>query len=347
MDCTGCREALSELNSLKCNACDSHYCLECLCLDTNKKSSELNQDQLSALKCPSCTNVSRRKRGGKDSVFSPSVMKPKHNIENILTIEKISNLLDQKLAPKSSIMIALRKELIQDVKSMIAIETSKIVNEIKDEFTKTTEFIMDEIKVLKSGLSERDIIIKTLQSDQIQLKDELKQMQSRFSAIERLSRARNIEIQSVPDNNKNENVISMFKTLCNTLKFPVSDSDIYACRRVAKMDTSNKRPRNIIVTLNSPSQRDGLISAAQRFNKENNGNRLNTLHLGMAGESHQIYVAEHLDPETKQLFAAARKFKRDKNYAYCWVKYGKIYLRKNDNTDAKLVTSQDFLNNLN
>ncbi|KAL4718780.1 hypothetical protein ACJJTC_014218 [Scirpophaga incertulas] len=174
MDCTGCREALSELNSLK-------Y-------------------QLSALKCPSCTNVSRRKRGGKDmpSVFSPSVMKPKHNIENILTIEKISNLLDQKLAPKSSIMIALRKELIQDVKSMIAIETSKIVNEIKDEFTKTTEFIMDEIKVLKSG------------------------------------------------------------------------------------------------------------------------------------ESHHIYVAEHLDPETKQLFAAARKFKRDKNYAYCWVKYGKIYLRKND-----------------
>ncbi|KAL4705151.1 hypothetical protein ACJJTC_018722, partial [Scirpophaga incertulas] len=132
MDCTGCREALSELNSLKCNACDSHYCLECLCLDTNKKSSELNQDQLSALKCPSCTNVSRRKRGGKDmsSVFSPSVMKPKHNIENILTIEKISNLLDQKLDPKSSIMLALRKELIQDVKSMIAIETSKTVTAV-------------------------------------------------------------------------------------------------------------------------------------------------------------------------------------------------------------------------
>lgn len=343
MLCIGCKAKLDDSNSLKCNTCNSHYCLECLNFGVNKKTTDLDPDQLSSLKCPSCTNVSRslrRKKGTEISaVLSPAVTSsaPKH-----LTIESISALLDQKLAPTSSIMI----NLIQEVKSLMTTEMSKLISELKDEFTKTTDFIMNEVKDLKQEITTKDKIIQTLQNDQILLKNEMSVIRGRFNVLEKLSRDRNIEVQAVPEN-RNENVVSLLKELCNTIKYPISDSDIQSCRRVAKMDSSSKRPRNIVVTLSSPRIRDEIISTTHRYNKEHKQNKLNSHHIGLTGECHQIYVTEHLSPETKQLYAAVRRFAKGNNYTYSWVKYGQIYLRKTDRTDAIQVKNLEMLSSLN
>ncbi|XP_063827545.1 mutS protein homolog 5-like [Ostrinia nubilalis] len=182
----------------------------------------------------------------------------------------------------------------------------KMVNELKEEFTKTTDFIMEEVKSLKSTIAQKDTVIKSLQSEQTVLKDELHKIRNRVSVMEKLSRDRNVELQAVPEN-RNENVVSMVKSLCETIELPISDSDIHACRRVAKMDTTSKRPRNIVVTLTSPRLRDSLISAVHRYNKEHSDKKLNTNHIGIKDVCHQIYVSEHLSPECKQLYAAARR----------------------------------------
>lgn len=255
---------------------------------------------------------------------------------NDLTIESISKLLDQKLAPSSSAMSDLRNSIVKEVRSLISAEISHIIRELKEEFTQSTDFIMEEVKELKATIAQKDAVIGSLQTEQSQLKDELKLIRSRFSVMENLSRGRNVELHCVPERS-NENVVSMFKALCETVQLPMSDSDIHACRRVAKMDTPSKRPRSIVVTLTSPRLRDSLISAVSRYNKDNKQKKLNTNHMGLAGESHQIYISEHLSPECKQLYAAARRFAKDQNYAYCWVKYGQIYLRKADNTGVILV----------
>lgn len=344
MICIGCNIGLDDTNSLKCNTCNSYYCLECLNFGVNKKTEDLDPDLLSSLKCPSCTNVSRRKRGNESpAVLSPIVTKPIHSAH--LTIDSISALLDQKLAPTSSIMINSRNALIQEVKSLITCEMSKLINELKEEFTKTTDFIMDEVKDLRQEVAAKDVIIKKLQNDQTQLKNEINVIRCRFSTIEKLSRDRNIEMQSVPEN-RNENVMSIFKALCNSIRYPISDTDIQTCRRVAKMDSKSKRPRNIVVTLSSPRLRDEIISAVHRYNKEHKGNKLNSHHIGMPGECHQIYVSEHLSPETKQLYAAVRRFAKDNNYTYSWVKFGQIYLRKTDKSDAILVKNMEILSTL-
>lgn len=347
MICAGCKGVLDDNNSLKCNACESHYCLECLNFGHCKKSSDLGPEQLAALRCPSCTNVSRRRRGGNESpaLLSPSVAKQMPSSRSALSIESISELLDQKLAPSSSIMTNLRDLLIREVKDLITAEMSNIIKELKEEFTKTTDHIMEEVKGLKDTIAHKDMIIKDLTKEQTQLKDELKLISSRFSVMENLSRGRNIEIQCVPESS-NENVVAMVKQLCQTIHLPISDTDIHACRRVAKMDATSKRPRNIVVTLSSPRLRDNLISAANRFNKEHRDKRLNTNHIGIMDASHQIFISEHLSPESKQLYAAARRFAQDKNYAYCWVKYGQIYLRKSDTSGAVRVKTKDFLNSL-
>lgn len=345
MQCTGCKTMLDEDNSLKCNACTSYYCLECLNFTTVKKTSDLRQDQLTALKCPACANISQRQRAKASSPALLSPYKPKPSVSGALTLDSISNLLDQKLAPTSSAMIASRNMLLKEVKTLISAELSKVAKELRDEFTITTDLIMNEVNDLKDTISKKDDTIKTLQTEQTQLINEITSLRNRSSKLEKQSRDRNIEIQAVPED-RNESVVSLFKAVCEAVNNPIADSDIHACHRVAKMDSGSKRPRNIVVSLTSPRLRDNLLSAVHRFNKEHKSNKLSTHHIGLPGENRQIYVSEHLSPESKQLYAATRRFAKEKNYAFFWIRNGQIYLRKSDNTDAIRIKNTDVLKSL-
>ncbi|CAG9790235.1 unnamed protein product [Diatraea saccharalis] len=243
------------------------------------------------------------------------------------------------------IMIYSRNVLIQEVKGLITTDIDKLVNGLREDFTKTTDHIMEEVKELNKIINEKENIIKTFKTEQVLFENKLQIISSRFVTIEKLSRDRNIEIQGVPED-RSENVISLFRILCNTIKYPISDRDIQACRRVAKMDGKSKRPRNVVVTLSSPRMRDEIISATYRFNKEHGDRKLNSQHLGISGETNQIYVCEHLAPDTKELFATVRHFVKNNSYAYSWVKFGQIYLRKSDKTNAILVKNEGVLKTL-
>ncbi|XP_052753355.1 uncharacterized protein LOC128201195 [Galleria mellonella] len=160
--------------------------------------------------------------------------------------------------------------------------------------------------------------------------------------MEKISRSCNLEIQAVPEN-LNENLISLLKKLCETIKVPLEDIQIQACRRVAKMNRSSKRPRNILVTVSSPRLRDTILSSYMRYNKAHAKEPLNSSHLDLQGESCRIYMAEHFSPECKILHLKTRQTASEKNYKYVWVKYGRIYVRKDDHSGAILIKNEDNL----
>lgn len=130
---------------------------------------------------------------------------------------------------------------------------------------------------------------------------------------------------------KNENLLPILKNLCAKISAPVTESEVFAVRRVAKMNNESARPRNILVTLPSERHRDYVISAFQRYKKANRTNPLNSSDLGFPAENGQyIYVTEHLAPECKELHSAARKAAKERAYKFVWVKYGRVYMRKNE-----------------
>ncbi|CAH2108022.1 unnamed protein product [Euphydryas editha] len=65
--------------------------------------------------------------------------------------------------------------------------------------------------------------------------------------------------------------------------------------------------------------------------------KLNTSHLGMAGDKKPIYVIEHLSPALKSLHAATRLKAKQKDYKFVWVKSGRIYVRKNESTEYSTI----------
>ncbi|KAG7300501.1 hypothetical protein JYU34_016132 [Plutella xylostella] len=266
-------------------------------------------------------------------------------LSQVPTLEEISQLLDDKLSISSTYMTSLREVLKEELRVMVASEVQKAIQSLKDEFTTTTDFIVDEQSDIKRKLCAKDSLIASLESELLRTQNDCAKVTSRLFQIEKLSRDLNIEIQEVPES-KSENLFSMLKNLCSSLEVPIADSDIRSCRRVAKMDSASRRPRNVLATFNTPRLRDSIISATLRFNKSHSKEKLNTSHLGLAGESKRVYVTEHLAPETKQLHAAARKFAKDKNFKFVWVRYGRVYLRKDENTKGIHLKNLDSLNNV-
>ncbi|KAL4710479.1 hypothetical protein ACJJTC_008881 [Scirpophaga incertulas] len=132
--------------------------------------------------------------------------------------------------------------------------------------------------------------------------------------------------------------------LFNTINCLPGVSDIQHCSRVAKIDPKNTRPRNILVKFSNQKRRDDFIKSVIEFNKKKKSeDRLNTSHLGMAGDKTAIFVSEHLSLENKQLHASARIRAKQLGYKYVWVRNGKIFIRKSEETSHICVRNLDTL----
>lgn len=92
--------------------------------------------------------------------------------------------------------------------------------------------------------------------------------------------------------------------------------------------------------------RDTVLTAVKQFNKAHPKDKLNSSHLGLAGEKKPVFVSEHLTPANKQLHAAARKTAKDKNIEFVWVQNGRVFMRKDKDAIKILVKDLDVLKSL-
>ena len=51
-----------------------------------------------------------------------------------------------------------------------------------------------------------------------------------------------------------------------------------------------------------------------------------------------IYIPESLTPRTRAPFNECLKFKKEHNYKYIWTQNGRIYLRKNGDEPANVIS---------
>lgn len=367
MNCHGCFDKAARSDLLKCNSCAAYYCRPCLGVSA-EEASKLTTMELASLGCPSCMNVTRRRvrddtpvRAGSSFVqdldmsydtIIASGPKAEHSqtlgVGETLSLDMIGRLLDQKLAPASPFMCNLRVFLREDIKKMIEVEVGSSMQKLKADFTDTTDFLAAEQNDLKNEIKAKDKQIMTLQNEHSRLQKELNDVRGLVGSIDKVSRSRNLEIHVVPES-RNENVLQLFKTLCDIVNCPLNESEVHACRRVAKFDKASNRPRTILVTLSSPRLRDNLMSAFFRFNKANPKDLLHSGHLGLAGERRRIFISEHLSPELKQLHAATRQTARERGYERVSVRYGRIYVRKDlkdESSNYIHIKSMECLNKL-
>lgn len=291
--------------------------------------------------CPSCITNKPKVGDNSNRPIQSKVMKANEQLPNFnelsndssvqpLTLDNIEKLLNRALDQKlSGYLESLETRLKNELTSIIRNE----IDELKSDFTITTDFLQAKQSELKCDLDQARTTIHELEKQLFNLSNEVNVLNKKIIHSEKLSRSHNVEIQCVPEK-RSENLITLIKKLCEVISFPISDAEIIHCRRVAKMNPSSSRPRNILLSLPTPRHRDIMISAVRRYNKHHAHERLSTRHLDSALEQGPIFVTEHLSPENKALHAATRKFAKENSYAYVWVKNGLIYLRKDDKSGA-------------
>ncbi|KAJ0183527.1 hypothetical protein K1T71_001503 [Dendrolimus kikuchii] len=224
------------------------------------------------------------------------------------------------------------------------LEVKKITHELEQvtnsmtHMNETFEAVMKDHKLL----SEK---VTNLEVQQINTNNIVTNLQSRINQLEQEARSRNLEIQCLPEK-KSENLVSIVKDIANVININIKEDNIMRVTRVSKLNPNNARPRSVVVEFSSTRIRDNYLAASISFNKKNPENKLNLQHLGYTGTKSAIFVAEHLSPTNKSLHAATRQFAKEKNYKYVWVRGGRVYLRKNEESSYIIVKSTISLENL-
>ncbi|CAH2097110.1 unnamed protein product [Euphydryas editha] len=199
--------------------------------------------------------------------------------------------------------------------------------------------------VISKDIEEKTAIIKTLQTDNANLQATVSDLSERLSALEQNMRENNIEINGIPES-KSENLVNTISQLAKTVNQPFADDDFLHVTRVAKLNRDSARPRTVVVKLRSTRHRDALLAAVATYNRKNPKNKLSSSHLGVDGPSVPVFVSEHLSPANKSLHAATRKKAKEMAYKFVWVRGGRIYVRKDEFSQAKLIRNTMSLKNI-
>lgn len=346
--CSGCKENIEDRRFLQCSKCSRLYDLLCANVPETRFYSTMTEDHKKKWICQLCKSQqpkgdntdSPARTGRDDDNFSES--------ENNVTFRKNSNV---KICPCIS-ADEIRKIFRAEFQSSMRQITEGNITQLQEmkkviaEFKASITFFNEQFEEMKNEASIQKTIVENLQKENEQLKTNNLEITAKLRTLDQQMRAANVEIHCVPEF-KTESLISTVKQLGNVINHPVQDTDLQYCSRIAKLNPANSRPRVILVKFSSPRFKESFHKAAIQYNKNNPSNRLNTGHLGIAEEKKSaIFIAEHLTPENKQLHAAARAKAKELNYRFVWVRNGRIYIRKNEESSHIPVLNKSVLDNL-
>lgn len=252
---------------------------------------------------------------------------------------------DDYLADLSS----LKEEMKNMFSALLAsqnLEFHKNANTLK-EIQKTNENIENSITFLAAQNKEFQEKIKKLEG---QIKEDRKYisiLEDKIEDIQKDRRKANLEIKNVPrkTSEAKDDLIDMVISLSNTIGCQMAKSDIKDIYRIrGKKDDIQNTP--IIVETASTLLKTDVLKMCKAFNTKHKS-KLCAKHLGIRlFEDTPIFVSEQLTAIASRLYFLARDLVKSQSYKFCWTSYGKVYVRKDENSRIILIKSESQIQQL-
>lgn len=172
-------------------------------------------------------------------------------------------------------------------------------------------------------------------------------LENRLEDLQRASRKASFEIKNVPKQNKEtkEDLLEMVTCLAKNISCNITLSDIKDIYRVqGKKENVSNTP--IVVETISTLLKANMLKLSKAFNIQHK-TKLCAKHLGLrAAEDTPIFISEQLTAKGSRLHFLARDLAKSKAYKFCWTAYGKVYVRKDENSPIITISSEPQVQHL-
>ncbi|XP_052749336.1 uncharacterized protein LOC128201778 [Galleria mellonella] len=246
--------------------------------------------------------------------------------------------------------LELRDELIMMVSNMnknqdcMYSQLQKSLEEIKEQnrtIVKAQRGIEEKLEVITASHNDlNNKVISVVRDHEIMLK-RIQNLEDTLEESLRIQNATSIEIRNVNIIEQQE-LPEIVKKIQDSLKITLNDSEV----RQISLKKVGKNQHNIIVQYQTIKAREEILAAVKKYNMDHEDNKLNSLTLGLKGEKRPLFISELLTSNTRLLHYQARMLKKNHGFKFCWIKHGKVFIKKSDNTPTihvKMLTQIEAL----
>ncbi|KAI5637842.1 hypothetical protein NE865_09497 [Phthorimaea operculella] len=237
---------------------------------------------------------------------------------------------------------------IQQIIDRINKEVNKIVMRELAAVMKSANYACDKVDEFEKSLAETKDTIKNLERKQVALKNQNINLETRVGALEQrleimeqAALSDQIEIAGVPFQD-NENVLKIVSEVGRLLQ--VADTGDNQVRAARRLPARKDRAGVILVQLKDESCRSQWIQAGRSAGLEASSLLPN---LNAAAGAEKIYVREALTGHLKYLLGKAKTdLKATNKFKFVWSRYGKIFVRKSENSKIYWIKCVDDITKL-
>lgn len=232
------------------------------------------------------------------------------------------------------------KQMIQSYMTSHEQELKKITPTLKD-IQQSNHNIETSVAFLSSQNEELKKKIDQLEVQAKKDREYITILEEKIEDVQRSNRKTSFEIKNVPKkiNETREDLINYVRNLSENIGCKLDYSDIRDIHRVQ----TNKEGKNntpIIIETNSTMLKSDILKMCKTFNIKNK-DKLRAKHLGLTiNEDSPIFVSEQLTAKGSRLFFLARDVAKSKNYKFCWTSFGRVYLRKDENSRITQIKNE-------
>lgn len=240
-------------------------------------------------------------------------------------------------------------------------EMTKLITTFISSQQKSNEDITNSLKSLQQTTSniEQNISLLTTQNQEFQKKIErletqakkdreyITTLEDKIEEQQRTARKASIELKNVPrkPSENRSDLLNMITCLSKTINMDLSVRDIKDIYRIKVRNDKESNPP-IIVELGSTILRTDLLKKTKEFNVRNKC-KLQAKHLGFTtSEDAPVFISEQLTAKAARLFFLSRDLVRSNKYKYCWTAFGKVLVRKDDQSKIIWIQHEAQVNQL-
>lgn len=354
------------MNMNKCNACnkgakttDSILCTQTTC---NKLYHYLcaglkadNAKKLSSWKCPNC-KIKQPKANNDDTPVRPG-----HCSEEETSMDDKDDFVNSRRrhprqvdSPQSldsefarrmrhDILDIIRNEVPSIIKDLLSKEFQAMKDNIR-EFERSIKFISEKNDEIQKSISDTNVDIKRLKSENSNLRNELKDLQKNLKAVEcdfskqeQWARQQNVEIIGVPEKT-GECLTDIVRRIAEKAGQNILDADIDFAHRVKSRRSSGTQPRTIIARFKQRHTKDTFLSATRKTKNLSTRDIISSTE-----EPKTIFINEHLTVRNKKLLLDSKAKAKLHGYRYVWTKNCRIYVRRSDSSPPILISTDSDL----